>query len=165
MMAQWTAADMRSRRAALPAEVASLLSDDTDKKNTEVLWAALRSCYDDEQDAIAAAQRNTGTILPYLNAPSNIYGSFEVLTTMLGREEARAVCSKNPGILQCNPQALQRETPESIVRAANAVDFLEKPLGAMPPALRQNLDKVAFFALAAPIAKRLYDCAGATCGF
>ena len=120
---------------------------------------------DTEAEAIAAASRNTGTILPYLNAPSNIYGSYKVLVEMLGRDGAGDVCAKNPGILQCNPIALAREKPESIVKAADTVDFFEGVLGKLPPALRQNLDKVAFFLLALPVAKRLSDCAGQTCGF
>tara|TARA_B100000795_G_C22392017_1_gene283750 strand:+ start:242 stop:361 length:120 start_codon:yes stop_codon:yes gene_type:complete len=37
-------------------------------------------------------------------------------------------------------------------------------LGSLPPALRQNLDKVAFFLLLLPVAKRLADCGGQTCG-
>ena len=59
------------------------------------------SCFPTEADAVAAAARNTGTILPYLNSPSNIYGCFEVLTDMLGKDAARDVCTKNPSILQC----------------------------------------------------------------
>jgi len=165
VMARWTAADMRSKRLELPQEVDAMLSADTDRKNTKALWAALRSCFKTEKEAIAAASRNTGTILPYLNSPSNIYGSFDVLVEMLGKEGAVDVCSKNPGILQCNPKILARESADSIVNAANQVDFFERELlGSMPPALRQNLDKVAFLLLAIPVAKRLADCAGATCG-
>ena len=91
-------------------------------------------------------------------------GCYEVLVDMLGKEQARDVCAKNPGILQCNPLTLAREKSESIVSAADTVDTLEGVLGSLPPALRQNLDKVAFVLLALPVAKRLSDCAGATCG-
>lgn len=45
------------------------------------------------------------------------------------------------------------------------VDFFEGKLGALPPGLRQNLDKVAFLLLFLPVAKRLADCSGQTCGF
>ena len=165
MMAEWKPADMAAKRQRIPEEVADLLTDfEMDVATTEQLWAALRSCFDSEDEAISAAMRNTGTILPYLNSPTNIYGSFEVLEEMLGTEAARDVCSKNPGILQCNPSTLARENPESIVSTANTVEKIEGVLGSIPPALRQNLDKVAFVLLALPIAKRLSDCAGATCG-
>lgn len=165
MMAKWTQADMQAARLPLPAEVDELLSEDTSRENTELLWAAFRECFATEADAVAAARRNTGTILPYLNVPSNIRGSFGVLVDLLGDEAAaRDVCAKNPGVLQCRPASLARESAESIVRAADQVDSVEGVLGAMPPALRQNLDKVAFFLLALPIAKRLADCSGATCG-
>ena len=163
-MASWTAKDMKAKRVKLPAEVDDLLSDDTDRPTTEALWGALRSCFATEAEAVAAASRNTGTILPYLNSPSNIYGSYEVLVEKLGVDGARDVCAKNPGILQCSPVALAREQGDSIVQAANTVDKVEGVLGAIPPALRQNLDKVAFLVLAVPIAKRLSECAGATCG-
>lgn len=157
---------MKSKRMPLPAEVDVLLASDTSRGETQALWAALRSCFTTEAEAIAAAKRNTGTILPYLNAPSNIYGSFAVLVDLLGKDGARDVCTKNPGILQCNPATLAREKPEAVVRAADTVDFIENGvLGSLPSGVRQNLDKVAFVLLAIPVAKRLSDCAGATCGF
>jgi len=155
----------RGSRQKLPADVEALLSDATARRETEVLWAALRSCFKTEAEAIAAATRNTGTILPYLNSPGNIYGCYAVLVDMLGKDGAVDLCSKNPGILQCNPRVLAREQPEALVRAADTVDFFENGvLGNLPPPLRQNLDKIAFFALAIPVAKRLSDCAGQTCG-
>lgn len=139
-MAQWTAADMKAKRMRLPPEIDSILSADTSRENTEALWAALRSCFSSEDEAIAAATRNTGTILPYLNSPSNIYGNYDVLVDMLGREGARDVCAKNPGILQCNPKILAREDPDALVRAANQVDWFETGvLGSLPPPVRQNL--------------------------
>ena len=165
VMRSWTAEDMSRPRLEIPSEVESLLSSDTDRRTTEILWAAFRSCFGSDEEAIEAASRNTGTILPYLNSPGNIYGSFEVLVDLLGSDEAATdVCYKNPGVLQCNPTALARESAESILKAADQVDFFEGLLGNLPPALRQNLDKVAFFVLALPIAKRLADCSGATCG-
>lgn len=74
-----------------------------------MLWGALRSCYGAESEAVAAAARNTGTILPYLNSPSNIKGCYAVLVELLGSEQATEVCAKNPGILQCNPRVLAPE--------------------------------------------------------
>ena len=74
-----------------------------------MLWGALRACYGTESEAVAAAARNTGTILPYLNSPSNIKGCYAVLVELLGREQAAEVCAKNPGILQCNPRVLAPE--------------------------------------------------------
>lgn len=165
MMANWNPADMKSKKLRLPEEVADLLSADTDRGTTEQLWAAFRSCFGTEDEAIAAAKRNTGTILNYLNSPTNIYGSYEVLVDKLGRDGARDVCRMNPGILQCNPSTLAREDADKVVSTAETVERIEGVLGSIPPALRQNLDKVAFVLLALPIAKRLSECAGATCGY
>ena len=164
LMASWTAADMKSKRLKLPEEVDELLSPDTSRKEVEILWGALRSCYGTESEAVAAAARNTGTILPYLNSPSNIKGCYAVLVEIMGSEQAGEVCAKNPGILQCNPRVLALEQPDSLLRAAETVDFFEGALGSLPPTLRQNLDKVAFSLLLLPVAKRLADCSGQTCG-
>ena len=165
MMAQWQQADLTAPSMKLPAEVDELLSEDTDRIGVRKLWCALRKCYATEEEAVAAVKRNTGTILPYLNAPSNIYGSYEVLVDLLG-DEADAVVRKNPGVLQCNPKALARESADSIRSAADTVDFFETGiLGSMPPALRQNLDKVALLLLAVPIYFRLQECTGGTCGY
>jgi len=165
MMARWTDADMKSKRLALPAELDELISEDTDRPAVETLWAAMRSCYPTEDAAVVAATRNTGTILPYLNSPSNIRGSYDVLVDMLGREAATEICVKNPGILQCNPLTLAQEKPESIIQAADFVDFFENGLlGSLPTAVRQNLDKIAFIVLFIPVYLRLQSCAGATCG-
>ncbi|KAL1529913.1 hypothetical protein AB1Y20_000841 [Prymnesium parvum] len=162
-MARWTSDDLRSARLPLPAEVEALLSEETSRKDVEILWAALRACFDDERDAVAAAVRSPTTILPYLNAPSNIYGSYEYLVEQLGVEGAREVCAKNPGVLACRPAALRQTSAESIVNAANAIDFIESiPI---PLALRNSLDKVIFVLGASFVAKRiLIDCAGQSCG-
>ena len=70
MMARWTAADMKAKRVKLPAALDDLLSEDTPRREVEVLWAALRSCFKTEDEAIAAAARNTGTILPCAPPPA-----------------------------------------------------------------------------------------------
>ena len=95
-----------------------LLSPDTPRREVEILWGALRSCYGTETEAVAAAARNTGTILPYLNSPSNIKGCYAVLVEIMGSEQAGEVCAKNPGILQCNPRVLALEYGQSVVSGA-----------------------------------------------
>ena len=100
------------------AQVDELLSPDTSRKEVEILWGALRSCYGTESEAVAAAARNTGTILPYLNSPSNIKGCYAVLVELMGSEQAGEVCAKNPGILQCNPRVLALEHGRSAVSGA-----------------------------------------------
>eukprot|EP00962_Isochrysis_galbana_P060983 scaffold36090_cov140-Isochrysis_galbana.AAC.3 len=133
-MRSWTKADMRSASLRLPDEVESLLSADTDRKTTSQLWAAFSTCYATEEDAIAAAKRNTGTILPYLNSPSNIYGSFAYIEQELGIDAAREVCRQNPGVLQCDPRAICQTSGADIARAAKAVDTVESLK--LPPGVR-----------------------------
>ena len=119
----------------------------------KILWAALRACFDNEADAIAAAVRSPTTILPYvrccaallqwaqsaiwagssrprhlaigrasiatqLNSPGNIYGCYAYLVEELGVEDSRDVCTKNPGVLACNPNALRQTSAEVRDRVA-----------------------------------------------
>lgn len=158
----WTPGDMKTRPLALPDEVEELLSADTNRQQTEMMWSAFRACYATDEEAISAAQRNTGAILPYLNAPSNIQGCFKYLVEELGTDGARDVINKNPGVLSCAPAALRQTAIEDIQKAADTVDAIESlPI---PPAVRQNADKLLFFALAIPVYLRIQACAGQSCG-
>ena len=158
----WTQQDMKTSRVPLPDEVEELISADTNRQQTEMMWSAFRGCYATESDAIAAAMRNTGAILPYLNSPGNIKGCFQYLSEELGENGARDVVTKNPGVLSCAPAALRQTAIEDIQKAADTVDAIESlPI---PPALRQNADKLLFFALAIPVYLRIQACAGQTCG-
>lgn len=162
-MGRWSEADMASDALALPAAVEALLSDDTPRDTTSQLWAAFRACFETEDEAVAAACRNAGTIMPYLNRPTNIVGSFEYLVRELGLEAARDVVRKNPGVLQCDPRAIAQSKPSDIVRAANSIDAIESL--DVPPIVRNNADKLVFLVGAAVVAKRLLvDCAGQSCG-
>ena len=153
---------MKTKPLALPEEVAELISADTNRQQTEMMWSVFRACYATEDDAISAAKRNTGAILPYLNSPGNIQGSFQYLKEELGMDGARDIVNKNPGVLSCAPAALRQTAIEDIQKAANTVDAIESlPI---PPAVRQNADKLLFFALAIPVYLRIQACAGQTCG-
>lgn len=164
-MARWSAADLGQPARPLPPQVETLLSDDTPRKQTAQCYAAFRECFATDEDAIKAVQRNTGVVLPYLNVPSNIRGNYAYLVEILGRDGARDVCAKNPGVLSCNPKALRTSTADEITRAADGVEFVESLPIFRIPLLRNNLDKIIFFAGASVVAKRLLiDCAGASCG-
>mmetsp|Transcript_34563 Transcript_34563/g.73784 ORF Transcript_34563/g.73784 Transcript_34563/m.73784 type:complete len:213 (-) Transcript_34563:283-921(-) len=163
MMARWSLSDARGKGLPLPAEVEELLSDDTPRDQVQIMWAAMRGCYATEADAVAAVERNTGTILPYLNSPSNIRGSYAYLTEIFGPAGARVIVTKNPGVLSCDPRALRQTSAEEIEKAANLVDSVENlPI---PLAVRNNLDKIIFFIGAAIIYTRLVACTGQSCGF
>ena len=107
-MGQWLPEDMTAKALPLPAAVESRLSDDTPRELTGKMWCALRGCYATEADAISAAERSMSTILPYLNRPSNIYGSYDVLCNKLGADGAREIIRKNPNVLSCNPVELAK---------------------------------------------------------
>ena len=76
-MRSWTAEDIGAAAVgnSLGGRVALVLLD-TDRRTTEISMGGLRPlCFGSDEEAIEAASRNTGTILPYLNSPGNIYGS------------------------------------------------------------------------------------------
>lgn len=118
---------------ALPAEVEALLKGDELKASrpaVRVLWAELIKVYPDKAAAISAVQRNSAIVLPYLNRPANIAGSWAVLNEILSEEEALQVISDNPGVLSANPVALGKSSAEDIRRAARlvvSVDALPLP--------------------------------------
>ena len=178
------------------------------------VWAALRSCFKTEDEAIAAVARNTGTILPCAPKPTTSTAALPSAIAHIrptprapGAHTHRSTARirperayKRPHLVlaartrcwsTCSgrtaPSTSARRTrtfpePRTAVRPEGArarerrlhrqrgkhgrlIRGLSKLLGALPPALRQNLDKVAFVLLALPVAKRIADCSGATCGF
>ena len=126
---------------ALPDEVETLLSKSTkgsfeakltpDEELTQmrpgavVLWSRLLKIYPSEAAAIAAVQRNSALIMPYMNKPAFIDGSWRVLNEMMSEEEALEVITKNPGILACNPVGLKTTDAATVKRAAGFVNGVE----------------------------------------
>lgn len=112
----------------LPEEVETLLINDELRKSRPgvcLLWAQLLSVYPSEAAAKQAVDRNSAIVLPYLNRPFHIDGSWEVLKTMMSEEEALEVITKNPGILACNPAALKTSNKVAVQTTARAVDTVE----------------------------------------
>ena len=124
MMARWTRQDMKSRVVRLPPRVEQLLADETPRDQVGRMWGAFRACYSSEADALDAVERNPEVILPYLNSPGNIAGNYRILLDVLGKESARDVCARNPGVLGNNPKALVRSSAQDIVKAADLVEFV-----------------------------------------
>lgn len=112
----------------LPPAVMDLLVDDELKNSVpavKILWSRLLEVYGSEADALAGVQKNSAIVLPYLNRPVNIDGSWAVLKSMMPEEEARAVIRQNPGILACNPVGLKAAKAGDVQRAAAFVDAFE----------------------------------------
>ena len=83
---------------------------------------------DDEDATLAAVQRNSALIMPYMNKPAFIDGSWRVLLEMMPEADALEVVTKNPGILASNPAGLAMSDAETIKRAAGFVDGVENVL-------------------------------------
>jgi hypothetical protein len=119
----------------LPPQVEALLVDDTLKRSRPAvgtLWAQLLSVYPNEAAALEAIERNSAIVLPYLNRPDFILGSWKVINSMMSPDEALEVITKNPGVLACNPVALSKSDAATIKGAASGVDAVE----AVPVAAR-----------------------------
>ena len=112
----------------LPAAVEALLIDDELKASrpaVKVLWTRLLEVYESEAAALAAVAKNSAIVLPYLNRPFHIDGSWKILKQMMSEEEAREVITQNPGILSCNPAGLKDSNAADVKRAAAVVDSVE----------------------------------------
>ena len=113
---------------ALPDEVERLLVDDELKESragVRLLWAHLLEVYPSEQAALAAVERNSAVVLPYLNRPHHIEGSWRVLNEMMDPAEALDVVTKNPGLLSCDPTGLKGSNKATVQAMANVVNGVE----------------------------------------
>ena len=81
---------------------------------------------DAENFLLDALGKNTAVILPQLNAPSKIKGTFAQLKQRFGQKGAQEIVEKNPGILVCSPQGLLKQSDKQILDAANLVETLDK---------------------------------------
>jgi hypothetical protein len=112
----------------LPSQIEALLIDDTlrsTRLGTRILWETLKKVYPSEEAALIAVQRNSALVLPYLNKPFNIEGSWRVLLDKLSEAEALDVITKNPGVLASNPVGLAGSSPAAIKQAAGVVNMVE----------------------------------------
>jgi len=92
-------------------------------------------------------------VLPYLNKPYHVDGSWRILTEMMGEEEALAVVNKNPGLLTCNPAGLKGASVGDIKRAAMLVEIVE----AVPVSARWGLVAVVTAGFTVLIGNGLLD--------
>ncbi|KAL3925877.1 MAG: hypothetical protein SGPRY_003546 [Prymnesium sp.] len=91
-----------------------------------VLWKEFKKCYPSESVAQEMLSKNTAVILPQLNSPRKIKGTYALLNKRLGKQRAAEVFRKNPGVLICSPESLESQSDEDIENAANFVDTLQK---------------------------------------
>uniref|UniRef100_A0A6V4TKD7 PSI-F n=1 Tax=Prymnesium polylepis TaxID=72548 RepID=A0A6V4TKD7_9EUKA len=94
------------------------------------LWKEFKKCYPSEAVAQEMLSKNTAVILPSLNSPRKIKGTYALLNKRLGKATAKEVLLKNPGVLVCSPESLEKQSDEEIIKAANLVETLEnnKPI-------------------------------------
>lgn len=112
----------------LPPAVEALLIDDelrASRPGVRILWLELLKIFRTEDDALAAVKKNSAIVLPYLNRPNFISGSWAVLLNMMSEEEALKVVTQNPGVLASNPAGLKLQSASVVKNTARAVDATE----------------------------------------
>jgi len=113
----------------LPPAIEALINLDDEMRDSRagvaLLWSRLVDVYASEEAALAAVKRNSAVVMPYLNKPGNIDGSWEVLQETMGEADAREVITKNPGILASNPGLLRDASAGQVQAAASAVNAVE----------------------------------------
>ena len=144
----------------IPAALDALLDPAIDRDEVGPLWREFRACYPSEDDAVSAASRNLQVILPFVNIPSNIEGSWRVLCSKFSDAEALQIVSEHPGILANKPGELDQCSQDDIRRTVTMVT----KIATIPPGVRAAIPPATAVTIVALIAKRLVECAGATCG-
>ena len=94
------------------------------------VWKEFKKCYKSEAVAREMLSKNTAVILPQLNSPRKIKGTFALLNKRLGKATTQEVITKNPGVLVCSPESLEDQSDKDIIGAADLVATLDanKPL-------------------------------------
>lgn len=124
---------MSISKSELPPGIAGRVSFQTGGAKTAgqdeeivILWKALQDCFATRDLAEAAVRKNSAVILPQLNSPTKIKGTYKLLVTRFGKKGAAEILEKNPGILVCTPGSLDKQSDEEILKAANLVAFLDE---------------------------------------
>eukprot|EP00316_Scyphosphaera_apsteinii_P021751 CAMPEP_0119310686 /NCGR_PEP_ID=MMETSP1333-20130426/19713_1 /TAXON_ID=418940 /ORGANISM="Scyphosphaera apsteinii, Strain RCC1455" /LENGTH=176 /DNA_ID=CAMNT_0007314909 /DNA_START=159 /DNA_END=689 /DNA_ORIENTATION=+ len=123
-------------KGGLPENIADRLSFQTSGQKQVgqedkilILWKEFKKCYKSEAVAQAMLSKNTAVILPQLNSPTKIKGTYALLVKRLGKAGAAEVIEKNPGVLVCSPAGLEKQTNEDIIKAAQLVETLDNNKG------------------------------------
>ena len=109
-LAAQTGVPFRELDTPLPPSIEALLVDDDLKESrpgVRILYNRVLHVYPNEDAALEAIARNSALVLPYLNKPFHIDGSWQVLTEKMSEAEALEVITKNPGVLTSNPIGLR----------------------------------------------------------
>ena len=73
-----------------------------------ILWREFKKCYPSEKVALQMLSKNTAVILPQLNSPRKIKGTYALLQKRLGKAATSELLLKNPGVLVCSPEGLAK---------------------------------------------------------
>jgi hypothetical protein len=115
-----------------------------------ILWNEFKKCYRSKDVALDMLSKNTAVILPTLNSPRKIKGTYALLNKRLGKARATEVLEKNPGVLVCSPESLAKQSDDDIVKAADLVASLDANKGTI-----NAVAGLFFFSIVASVAYRI----------
>ena len=81
------------------------------RQEIDAIWDAFERAYGNRDAALTASRKNSQVLLPFLNSPETITGANRALVTLFGKEGARRIVERNPGVLACAPPALPSRPP------------------------------------------------------
>ncbi len=147
--------------SGLPPKLEQLIDPSVERSEVAPLWSEFKRLYANEAAALRAAERNQQVLLPFLNTQANIKGNWRVLRDKFSDADARDIITQNPGVLANKPGDLETCSADEIRRSVQFVSQVES----IPPGIRALIPPATGILIVSVIAKRLVDCAGATCGY
>ena len=89
----------------------------------EILWKTFKQCYANEAAAIEAVNRNSAVLQPQYNSPRKIKGTYALLQKRFGKQGATDIITRNPGVLICSPEGMEKQSDEEIMKAVELVEW------------------------------------------
>jgi hypothetical protein len=97
----------------------------------EILWKAFKQCYANEALAIEAVSKNSAVLQPQYNSPRKIKGTYALLQKRFGKAGATDIITRNPGILICSPEGMEKQSDEDIMKGVELVEWTYNNKGAI----------------------------------
>jgi len=97
----------------------------------EQLWQAFKSCYANEKLAVEAVTKNAAVLQPQYSSPRKIKGTYKLLQKRFGKKGATDVITRNPGVLVCSPEGMEKQSDAEIMKAVELVEWTYNNKGAI----------------------------------
>ena len=96
-----------------------------------ILWKTFKACYANEKLAVEAVTRNAAVLQPQYNSPRKIKGTYKLLQKRFGKKGATDIITRNPGVLICSPESMEKQSDDEIMKAVALVEWTYENKGAI----------------------------------